>query len=801
MTHKLNKLIHLAVVRVPVGGYYTTLRSVLRYAPWFWFATLPLCGANAPQLWYNSPANQWGEALPIGNGRLAAMVFSGIDTEHLQLNEESIFAGQQMDRVNPQARENVLTVRKLLLAGQVLEAQALTEKALLAIPRRQPPYEPLGDLNLTFDGTEPSQAQHYRRSLDLYDGVLTTEYDLNGVHYSRTVFASYPDGAIVLHLTASRNHSLSFTAELSRVENAESKLDPSFGKNVIVLRGKALPPPNKQYTNEPRNGTAFTGALRILSDGEVTAGNDQRLHVSQETEVTLLFTAATDARGTDPDTRCREQLKRASRYSYLDLLSRHRTDFRSLSTRVSLQLGDSYATMKTVPTDQLLERAKAGEDDTALVSLYFAYGRYLLQSSSRLNSLPANLQGKWNNKVDPPWGSKYTININTEMNYWPAEVGNLGETVDAVYNLLRLMQDNGRRTAQEMYGTDGFVAHHNTDGWADTEPIDGVPSGMWPFGAAWLSLTLWDHYDYSRDLGYLRDRAYPILRDAAVYVLNNLFDDGAGHLVSGPSLSPENSYYTPDHKKASLDVSPTMDIEITTALFRHVIEASHLLGTDADLRQRLSQALPKLIPLQIGRYGQLQEWRQDYEEVEPGHRHLSHLLAVYPSNEINPSRPDLYRAARVSLERRLTNKGGGTGWSRAWVVCLWATFREGDKADDSLRVLFTRSTWPNLFDLHPPEIFQIDGNLGATAGIAQMLLQSQNGTIELLPALPSSWQEGSVTGLRARGGLTLDFIWRAGRVQTATLHATHSGLFQLQIPGRKPLPVTLKARETRTLSF
>lgn len=777
------------------------LQSLLRCAPWLWWATFPLFGTDTPQLWYTKPANQWSEALPIGNGRLAAMVFSGIGVERLQLNEESIFAGQRMDRVNPQARQNVPTVRKLLLAGQVLEAQALTEKALLAVPRHQPPYEPLGDLNLTFDGAEPLQAQHYRRSLDLYDGILTTEYDLNGVHYSRAAFASYPDGVIVLHLKANRAHGLSFTVGLSRVENAESKLDASFGKNVVVLRGKALPPPNKQYENEPRSGTAFTGALQVISDGEITAPDDHQFHVGRGTQATLLFTAGTDARGPDPDAQCREQLKRASRYSYPDLLSRHRTDFRSLSTRVSLRLGDSEATFKDVPTDQLLKRVKAGGDDTALVSLYFAYGRYLLQSSSRPNSLPANLQGKWNYKVDPPWGSKYTININTEMNYWPAEVGNLGETVDAVYNLLRLMQDNGRRTAREMYATDGLVAHHNTDGWADTEPIDGVPFGMWPFGAAWLSLTLWDHYDYSRDLTYLRDRAYPILRDAALYVLNNLFDDGAGHLASGPSLSPENSYYTPDHKKASLDVSPTMDVEITTALFRHVIEASKLLGTDADLRQRLSQALPKLIPLQIGRYGQLQEWRRDYEEVELGHRHLSHLFAVYPSNEINPARADLYRAARVSLERRLANKGGGTGWSRAWVLCLWATFREGDKADDSLRVLFTRSTWPNLFDLHPPEIFQIDGNLGATAGIAQMLLQSQNGAIELLPALPSSWQEGSVTGLRARGGLTLDFSWRVGRVQTATLHATHSGVFQIQIPGRKPLPVTLKHGEIRTLSF
>jgi alpha-L-fucosidase 2 len=522
--------------------------------------------------------------------------------------------------------------------------------------------------------------------------------------------------------------------------------------------------------------------------------------VNRATEATLIFTAATNARTPDPDAQCRTQLERAAERSYADLLARHRTDFRRLATRVSLTLGgDSEVAVQSVPTDQLLERAKQGGDARALESLYFAYGRYLLQSSSRQNSLAANLQGKWNAEFDPPWGSKYTININTEMNYWPAEVANLGETVDGLYNLLRLMQPNGERTAREMYGTGGFVAHHNTDGWGDTEPIDGVPSGIWPLGAAWLSLSLWDHYDYSRDEAFLRKKAYPILRAAAVYLLANLFDDGAGHLVSGPSLSPENRYLTPDGKRASLDVSPTMDIEITTALFHRVIEASKLLGTDSDLRGRLSQALPKLLPLQIGRYGQLQEWRKDYQEAEPGHRHLSHLFAVYPSNEINPSKPSLYQAARVSLERRLANGGGGTGWSRAWVVCLWATFGDGAKAEDSLRVLFSKSTWPNLFDLHPPGIFQIDGNLGGTAGIAQMLLQSQNGTVDLLPALPPAWQEGAVTGLRARGGLTVDLLWRNGRLQEAKLHAIHRGTFALRVP--KPVSVSLRAGETRVLTF
>jgi len=731
------------------------------------------------------------------------MVFGGIDREHVQLNEETIFAGKRMDRVNPLARASVPTVRKLLLEGKVMEAQALADRALLAVPRRQPPYQPFGNLDLTFDDAEESQATNYLRSLNLYDGIISISYQRKGIHYHRAAFASYPDGVIVLYLRASQKGALSFTVALTREADAVATIDPSFGEDTIVLRGMARPPKKYLDLGEPDTGAAFTGAVRIVSDGESKAVEQNRLHVLHATEAMLLFTASTSVRYADPDAQCRKHMQYLQRLSYQELLERHRTDFRNLAARVALDIRSDSVAADDIPTDELLTHAVKQGDDAALTSLYFAYGRYLLQSSSRENSLPSNLQGKWNDKLDPPWGSKYTININTEMNYWPAEVCNLGETVESVYNLLTLMQPNGHRTAREMYGTDGFVAHHNTEVWGDTQAIDGVPSGIWPFGAAWLSLTLWEHYDFSRDLNYLRDKAYPILRDAAIYILNNLFDDGQGHLVSGPSLSPENRYYTPDHQKASLDVSPTMDVELTTALFRRTIQAAELLNTDPDLRKRLSSALAKLLPLQIGRYGQLQEWRKDYEEVEPGHRHLSHLFAVYPSNEINPSTPALYQAARVSLERRLAHGGGGTGWSRAWVTCLWARFREGDKARDSLGVLYAKSTWPNLFDLHPPGIFQIDGNLGATAAIAEMLLQSHSGMVELLPALPSAWKHGSVRGLRARGGLTVDMTWKDGHLASAHCHATQDGVFRIAWspkPGRRTV-VRWKMRrgETRNL--
>jgi len=751
-------------------------------------------------LWYKQPAAQWTDALPIGNGRLAAMVFGKTDDERIQLNEDTVWPGSRKNRDNPAAPAAVPEVRRLLLEGRIAEAEARA-KDMLGVPPRMLPYQPLGDLHLRFEARDG--VSDYRRELDLDTGVVRVTYKIGSVTYTEEVFASAPgDHLIVARLFADRPGSISFFAALTREANEKS----TGAGSTIVMEGQALRQDGK--ADEGNNGVRFRAELRAVAQrGSVTPAG-WGLKVQNADAVTLMLTAATDFRTEDLPGTCKKVLDAAAKKSYAQLRDEHIADHRKLFQRATFDLGPVADPLADIPTDERLKRMQSGETDAHLLETYFQFARYLLIASSRPGSLAANLQGKWNENMVPPWESKYTININTEMNYWPAEPGNLSELTEPLFDLIDSARPAGREVAQFYYKARGFVIHHNTDIWGDAVPIDGIPSGIWPFGGAWLSLHYWDHYDFTRDQAFLATRAYPAMKEAAEFLLDSLIPDGKGHLVSGPSLSPENRYKLPDGTTHSLAMSPTMDVEITTTLFNRTIQAAGILGVDAGFRKQLADARAKLPPFKIGKYGQLQEWQEDYDEQDPGHRHISHLFALFPSDLITlRGTPELAAAARASLERRLAHGGGGTGWSRAWIVNYWARLEDGEQAYENLLALLRKSTLPNLFDNHPP--FQIDGNFGGANGIMEMLLQSQSGEIEILPALPAAWPDGRITGLRARGGCEADIEWHAGKAVRMELRATVDGRQRLRAPKGQTItsvlaagkPVALTAQPDGTLAF
>jgi alpha-L-fucosidase 2 len=778
---------------------------------------------SAPMvLWYRQPAAQWNAALPVGNGRLGAMVFGGSNVagpdgkvnngdsqdqklnaeiadghltraqdEHLQLNEATVWAGSRADRLNPRAGAAFPQIRKFLLEGKVAEAEKLTADSFISDPRGMPGYETLGDLTLRSMSDAPVKA--YRRELDLNTGVVRVSYEQGGVRFTREIFASAAEQVIVVRLTASQVGALSFAIQVNRPEGAASATE---GSDRLWLVSTTADPARIHFAGQ---------VLALPTRGSVHA-EGQRLVVDKADAVTLMIAAATDFKGGpfsggDPKKACEAALQAARSKDVATMKLAAAADLQQYMGRAWLQLGSDGVgkgvdPLADLPTDERLKRASAGATDLHLEELYFQMGRYLLTQSSRPGGLPANLQGIWASGVTNPWGSKYTININTEMNYWPAEVTGLGDLTAPLFNLVDMVRTPGSGTgvevARKYYGAGGLVAHHNTDIWGDANPIDGIGSGIWPMGGAWLSLHLWDHYAYTQDKAFLAGRAYPVLKQSSMFFLDYLTDDGQGHLVTGPSISPENKYLLPDGSVHSLSMGPTMDIEITRELLTRTIEASQLLGVDAALRARLETTRAKLLPFQIGKLGNLQEWAQDYQEQTPGHRHISHLWALYPGSQITlDGTPELAKAARVTLQRRLDNGGGQTGWSRAWVINYWDRLREGDQAYDSLQVLLRQSTFVNLLDDHPPGVFQIDGNEGAVAGMTGMLMDSRlesgpDGSLvaelDLLPALPSQWTEGSVGGLHARGGLLVSLQWSAGHATAATIEAHTSGRYRLRVP-------------------
>ncbi|MGW3286351.1 glycoside hydrolase family 95 protein [Streptomyces sp. NPDC001002] len=754
---------------------------------------------------YDRPATRWLEALPIGNGRLGGMIYGGTDRERIQLSESTAWSGgPSTTDVNPTARQQIPRIRELLFAGKHAEAQRLATEHLLGRPRSFGTNLPLPEVRLAFpDGTPP---RDYHRALDLDTGLASVSYEQNGVRFTREVFATNPHGLIAIRLTADRPGTLSFALS---IQDAVLPGDTTTTESRVAFSGHA----HESLHSDGHQGVALEIRARLEADGGTVHRTNDVLHLEGADSAVVYVVVGTDWGGADPRVRAEELLSAGPAAGYEAVRAAHVADHQALMRRVSLDLGSAPPDLADLSTDARRDRLAAGKADDALIALYFQYGRYLTMAGSRPNSpLPLALQGLWNDGLasSASWTNDFHLDMNTQQNYWAAEPTNLAECQQPLFGLLELLADHGRSTAEEMYGAPGWVAHTVTNAWGYTAPGSGIGWGMNVTSGAWLALQLWEHFEYGRDETFLRERAYPVLRGAAEFLLAYAVEEPEhGLLVTGPSESPENWYLAPDGSRCSVSMGPTADRVFMEAVLRICAQSAELLDVDADLRTRIAAARRLLPPLRIGRHGQVREWLHDYEEAEPSHRHTSHLSALFPERQISPrDTPDLARAAEVTIERRQQAPGWEqTEWVEANFTVYYARLLKGDSALKHLTSLIADASEANLMTFSAggvagaaQNIYSFDGNAGGTAGVAEMLLQSDGREVELLPALPAGWPEGSVSGLRARGGLTVDIRWHEGQLAAARIHASRTTDVRVRY-GDDLLDVRLAEGETLALGL